>query len=145
MIRYDDRPDAADGADLLGFFEGWPDPPSPATHREILRRSDLVVLAVEEETGRVVGFVTAITDGVLAAYLPLLEVLPSYRGRGIGTELVRRMLSRLDGLYMADLLCDDDLVPFYERLGMFRVNGMARRNFERQSGGRGAPRGRGTE
>ena len=65
-----------------------------------------------------VGFVTAISDGVLSAYVPLLEVLPDYQGRGIGSELICRMLARLNDLYMVDLVCDAELVPFYERLGL---------------------------
>ncbi|MTD14281.1 GNAT family N-acetyltransferase [Nakamurella sp. YIM 132087] len=67
---------------------------------------------------RVVGFVTAVSDGVLAAYLPLLEVLPEFQGQGIGSELVRRMLDLLGGLYMVDVVTDPDVVPFYERFGM---------------------------
>ncbi|WP_407666821.1 GNAT family N-acetyltransferase [Nakamurella alba] len=65
-----------------------------------------------------VGFVTAVSDGVLAAYLPLLEVLPEFQGQGIGSELVRRMLDLLGGLYMVDVVTDPDVVPFYERFGM---------------------------
>ena len=41
---------------------------------------------------------------VLSVHVPLLEALPEYRGRGIGSELVRRMLEKLDDLYMVDLL-----------------------------------------
>jgi ribosomal protein S18 acetylase RimI-like enzyme len=104
---------------LQGFFVGWPHPPSPQRHLEILRGSAAVVLAREDE--RVVGFVTAISDGVLSAYIPLLEVLPEYQGRGIGTELMRRMLARLEGLYMVDLSCDAPLEPFYVRLGFGRL------------------------
>ena len=67
-----------------------------------------------------VGIVSAVGDGVLAAYIPMLEVLPDYQGRGIGSELVRRLLERLRDRYMVDLVCDEDLVPFYERLGLAR-------------------------
>jgi precorrin-8X/cobalt-precorrin-8 methylmutase len=77
------------------------------------------VLAVEG--ARVIGFATAISDGVLSAYVPLLEVLPEHQGRGIGTELMRRLLIRLGGLYMVDLACDEELAPFYERLGLART------------------------
>ncbi|MEM7680640.1 MAG: GNAT family N-acetyltransferase [Planctomycetota bacterium] len=75
---------------LHGFFEGWPTPPSPAQHFEILRAARHVVLAVDPATSRVVGFVTAIGDGVFSAAIPLLEVLPDYRKQGLGSELVRR-------------------------------------------------------
>ncbi|MBK8051295.1 MAG: GNAT family N-acetyltransferase [Anaerolineales bacterium] len=119
---------------LQGFFVGWPNPPAPATHLRLLGCSDYVVLAIDAVTGRVVGFITAISDGVLSAYIPLLEVLPDYQGQGIGEELVRRMLARLRDLYMVDLLCDPDLQPFYARAGMRPATGMLLRNYDRQAG-----------
>jgi ribosomal protein S18 acetylase RimI-like enzyme len=113
---------------LEGFFVGWPKPPSPERHLEILRGSSHVVLALDGE--RVVGFVTAISDGVISAYIPLLEVLPDYQGRGIGAELVRRLLAEVGDLYMVDLCCDEDVVAFYERLGLHRWDaGMGLRNY----------------
>ena len=107
-----------------GFFEEWPNPPSPETHLRILQGSSHVVLAIDERTADVAGFVTAISDGVLSAYIPLLEVLPDYRHQGIGQELMRRMLATLRDLYMVDLLCDPELQPFYQQLGMSPATGM---------------------
>lgn len=120
-------------AELRGFFVGWPEPPSPETHLRMLHSSYATIIALED--GRVIGFVTAISDGVLSAYVPLLEVLPEHQGRGIGAELVRRMRDRLAHLYMVDLVCDEDVAPFYERIGGFqRAVGFARRNYPMQSG-----------
>ncbi len=129
-IEYSDdlsgvRPDA-----LAGFFAGWPSSPAPWQHLEILRGSHAVWLALEGE--RCVGFINAISDGVFHAFIPLLEVLPSHQGRGIGRELVRRMVATLDGLYGVDLLCDEGLVPFYEPLGFRPCAGLARRDYSRQ-------------
>jgi ribosomal protein S18 acetylase RimI-like enzyme len=145
MIRYVDSVDGIHLDMLHGFFEGWRRSVSPEDHLELLRRSDHVVLALDDSPNvqtpdtdpapdaaatpdvvadRVVGFITAISDGVLAAYIPLLEVLPDYRGRGIGTELARRLLHRLNGLYMVDVMCDCNVQPFYERLGMLPSTGM---------------------
>lgn len=67
--------DGVTAAQLRGFFDGWPDPPTPETHLRILRGSATVVLAVDTETGCVVGFVTALSDGVLSAYPPLCRAL----------------------------------------------------------------------
>lgn len=53
-----------------------------------------MVLAVED--GQVVGFVNAISDGGLTAYIPLLEVRREWRGRGIASQLVNRLLEQLD-------------------------------------------------
>jgi ribosomal protein S18 acetylase RimI-like enzyme len=116
MIEYSESVDGVEPAQLEGFFVDWAVRPSPERHLEILRGSDHVVLARDGE--RVVGFVNAISDGVVSAFIPILEVLPEYQGRGIGSELIRRMLARLEHLYMVDLCCDADLEPFYRRLGL---------------------------
>ena len=118
MISYRDTLDGIRASDLLGFWEGWPCPPDPETHLRVLAGSEAVVLAIDSRSSRVVGFITAVGDGVLAAYIPLLEVLREYRGQGIGGELVRRMLDGLSGRYMVDLVCDEELVPFYEGFGL---------------------------
>ena len=127
MISYQSHADDLTPDDLQGFFEGWPRPPSPETLLRLLRAAHRVELAVDESSGRVIGFVYAVSDGLLAAYIPLLEVLPEHRGAGLGSELVRRLVAALDDIYMLDLVCDDDVVPFYERLGLTRLAGMARR------------------
>jgi ribosomal protein S18 acetylase RimI-like enzyme len=134
LITYRYSSDGVTPAQIVGFFEGWLNKPTPESHLRLLESSDEVVLAVDESNGMVVGFITAITDRVLSAYIPFLEVLPAYRGRGIGSELVRRMLSRLKGLYMVDVLCDPHLVPFYEKLGMRSAVGAMLRNHHLQSG-----------
>ena len=118
------------------FFEDWPNPPTPATHLRILRGSAQVVLAVDSDEHRVIGFINAISDGVHAAFIPLLEVLPEFRRRGIGRELVRRMVDRLDGHYSIDLMCDPAMQPFYDNLGEWtRASGMSIRRFDRQAKG----------
>ncbi len=134
VITYTDSAAAITPDHLTGFFVGWPNPPSPETHLRLLHESDHVVLAVDDAANRVVGFVTAISDGVLSAYVPHLEVLPDYQGQGIGTQLMRRIVARLDRLYMVDLLCDPELQPFYARLGMRPATGMLIRNYHRQAG-----------
>jgi len=134
MITYRDSLQNISTSNLHGFFVGWPNPPSPETLLRLLKNSNHFVLAEDEETGHIGGFITAISDDVLSAYIPFLEVLPAYQGKGIGRELARRMLKKLSCLYMVDLICDADLQPFYERLGMRKGSGMLLRNLERQSG-----------
>lgn len=119
---------------LKGFFVDWPNPPNPETHLKLLKNSSKVISAMDHKSNQVVGFITAISDGVLSAYIPLLEVLPAYKNKGIGKELVNLMLKELDDIYMIDLSCDDDLVPYYDKLCMMRTNGMVLRNYNRQSG-----------
>lgn len=134
MITYTDSIAAITADQLQGFFVGWPNPPTPATHLRILQGSAHVILAVDDQTHQVVGFINAISDGVLNAFIPLLEVLPAYQKQGIGGELVRRMLDTLRSLYAIDLVCDTDLQPFYQRFGMRPYHAMLSRNYDRQSG-----------
>jgi ribosomal protein S18 acetylase RimI-like enzyme len=134
MIAYRHSLEGVSPDQLEGFFVGWPSHPSKNAHYRLLEHSDAIVIAVDEHSERVVGFITAHTDQVLSAYIPLLEVLPDYQGRGIGRQLVRLMLDRLRDFYMVDLLCDEDLQEFYASLGMKRATGMMIRNHERQTG-----------
>lgn len=133
MIVYTDKVNDIDESRLNGFFVGWPNPPSTKKHKEILLKSNYAWVAIDESTDNVVGFITAISDGVISAYIPLLEVLPTYKGQGIGTKLTELMIETLKNLYMVDLLCDEDVMPFYDRLHMFRCKGMCLRNYERQN------------
>ena len=134
MISYQNNLDDISADMLTGYFIRWPNPPSSETHLRILRQAYRVVLAVDDQTNRVVGFVNAISDGVLSAYIPLLEVLPEYQMQGIGDELMKRVLKMLDNLYMIDLTCDRRLQPFYGQFGMFKATGMMVRNFAHQAG-----------
>jgi ribosomal protein S18 acetylase RimI-like enzyme len=103
MIKYTIKLENINTNQLSGFFIGWPNPPSEETFLKILKGSYRVVLALEND--KVVGFINAISDGVLSAYVPLLEVLPEYQSKGIGKELVSKMNGELNHLYMVDLLC----------------------------------------
>jgi len=128
MISYTDSIENITEENLQGFFDGWIRPLSPSEHLRVLENSDYVVLAIDERNN-VVGFISAISDGILCAYIPLLEVLPKHRSRGIGSELMKRMLERLKKLNMVDLLCDPELQPFYERFGMEKACGMMIRRY----------------
>ncbi|MDQ3657113.1 MAG: GNAT family N-acetyltransferase [Chloroflexota bacterium] len=84
MIIYRESTDGVTADQLTGFFVSWPIPPTPETHLQVLAPSDAIVLAVNEETARVVGYITATTDHVLTAYIPRIEVLPEFREVSLG-------------------------------------------------------------
>ncbi len=132
MIQYTSEINNLSTLNLQGFFVGWPTPPNEDAFIKILRGSYKVILAHDDS--KLVGFITAISDGVLSAYIPLLEVLSEYQGQGIGRQLVASMKSELSELYMVDLLCDEALIPFYQQQGMSKAQGACLRNYSRQSG-----------
>ena len=135
MINYQVYYQALDELELAdGFFEGWPQHPDKNTHRKILKNSFKSIVAIDNERNQIVGFITIISDGILSAYIPLLEVIPAYRKQGIGSRLLAIALKELDDLYMVDLVCDEERVSFYEKQGMIRWTAMLWRNYKGQAG-----------
>ena len=113
--------------DVENFFVGWTKRPTQEIFEKILKNSSVVVTAVE--SGKIIGFATALTDHALAAYIPLVEVLPEHQGKGIGKAMIERIMERLGNIYMIDTVCDDNLVGFYEKFGMNRGIAMMKRNY----------------
>ena len=123
-------------SDMLdgGFFAGWPDSPDADTHLRLLRGSYCSFVAIDEATNKVVGFINAVSDGVLSAYIPLLEVLPDYQGHGVGGALAEHMLTELRDFYMIDIVCDKNIQPFYAKYGAINWTASIFRNHGAQSG-----------
>ncbi len=67
--------------------------------------------------GRQVGFCRTVTDGASIAYLADVYVLPEWRGRGLGEELIRAAID--DGPYagMRWILHTADAHALYRRFG----------------------------
>lgn len=99
--------------EINDFFVGQSNLPSSGQLKKILLNGQHVVLAITNN--QLVGFINAISDKTLSAYIPLLKVLPAYQKHGIGAELVKRMRLELQDYYMNDISCDDAVVPFYEK------------------------------
>jgi ribosomal protein S18 acetylase RimI-like enzyme len=134
LIIYKDSLEGISEENLSGFFDDWPNPPTSKKLYKILNNSNYIVLAQDSSTQDVVGFINALSDEILSVYIPLLEVLPNYRGQGIGSQLVKRMIDNLKEYYIIDLICDEALIPYYQKLGMKKSTGMIIRNYVRQSG-----------
>lgn len=87
----------------------------------MLRNTGRAVVAVEGE--RVVGFARALCDEVSNGYISMVAVAPDMRGRGIGRELVRRIVGDDDGITWV-LRAGRGSEGFWERVG-FRSSGVA--------------------
>ena len=59
---------------------------------------------------------------------------PEYRGKGVGSTLVKQILEYVGELYMVDVVCDPELETFYRPLGFAPARAMIRRNYEAQGG-----------
>ena len=86
---------------------------------QLIAGSDLVHGVVEPSTGTLLGFCRVLTDGIAIALVLDVVVHPLFHRRGIGTELVAGLMQRqpLPRVDSVELVCQPDVVPFYERLG----------------------------
>lgn len=112
--------------DHAEFFVGWPVKPSYELVMKHFEASHPLFLL--NENSDVVGFISALTDHGLYAFIALLEVRKSEQGKDFGKFLVAEMLKSLEGTYAIDLVCDVDLDGFYEPFGFKKWNAMIQRN-----------------
>lgn len=76
-----------------------------------------VVACYETESGLMVGFSRAMSDGVGLAYLADVFVLPDHRGRGLGARLVETMVELGPGSEFRWLLHTADAHRLYGKFG----------------------------
>jgi GNAT superfamily N-acetyltransferase len=71
---------------------------------------------------QLVGFVRAVTDGVVRAYLEDVLVAESHRGVGVGRALVATILDLVEPIPVVSLFCSTDLAGYYEAAGFYRTD-----------------------
>ncbi|HEX3646997.1 MAG TPA: GNAT family N-acetyltransferase [Pseudonocardiaceae bacterium] len=76
-----------------------------------------LVGAYQRDTGAMVGFARAVSDGVSTAYLADVYVLASARGSGLGVALVDAMIEQGPGRDFRWLLHTRDAHGLYRRFG----------------------------
>src|SRR5271154_264513 len=72
-------------------------------------------VAIARDGAPVVGMARLVSDGVCNAYLLDVWTLSAYRRQGIGSALVRLLMSRVPGQHVG--LQTDDAESFYATLG----------------------------
>lgn len=95
---------------------GWQRRTADRARLAQLLSGSLWVVSAWEGDG-LVGFARAISDGVFNAYISTVAVLPAYQKRGIGRELVRRLMEDRDGIQFV-LHANERAYPFYLHLGL---------------------------
>lgn len=75
------------------------------------------------EKEKLIGYVDCVSNGVTDAYIQDLMVNPAYQGRGIGTDLMKKMIACLKEkhIYMISVIFEESLKPFYEKFGFFHM------------------------
>jgi GNAT superfamily N-acetyltransferase len=117
---------------LEGFWElflttGWNEKYrlSAAELRQALQSSWFLVSAYED--GRLAGFGRLVSDGILHAMIYELIVAPPYQNRGIGSQILERLIDRCREHHIRDiqLFCARGKKAFYEKRGFIARPGEA--------------------
>jgi len=120
MIAYDDRSMPA-VMDYLTLVEstGWPGiaEKGPRKMSEALAGSWYIVCAYDGD--RLVGSGRVVSDGAHQALICDLIVLPEYQGKGIGSEILTRLLKkcREHDITMVSLFAAQGKGGYYKRFG----------------------------
>ena len=100
----------------MAFYE-------PHVHKKAFENSHTRIFAYQD--GRLIGFGRAISDGVYQAAIYDVAVIPEFQGRGIGTTIVKNILSKLPSCNFI-LYTMPGKEDFYRKLGFRRMKtGMA--------------------
>ena len=76
------------------------------------------------DENHLIGYAQVISNHVTDAYIQDVMVHPDYQRQGIGTQLMEKLLSRLeeDGIYMVSVIYGEEVLrPFYERFGFYTM------------------------
>jgi ribosomal protein S18 acetylase RimI-like enzyme len=118
-FEVDDDPARIDVDAVFDFLSNeayWATGRPRDTVERLIREADRVVGAYDED-GRQIGFARAFTDGVAVAYLADVYVLPEFRGRELGVELVREMIDNGPYARIKWLLHTTDAHGLYRKFG----------------------------
>jgi GNAT superfamily N-acetyltransferase len=117
-IELDDDPARIDVDavhDFLANESYWAEGRPRETVERLIREAQRVVGVYDGD--RQVGFARAFTDGVALVYLADVYVLPEYRGRGLGAELVRETVENGPYADLRWILHTRDAHDLYRKVG----------------------------
>jgi GNAT superfamily N-acetyltransferase len=72
--------------------------------------------------GVLVGAGRVLADGLDCAYIADVAVHPDHQGHGLGTAIIRQLVTRSQGHQKIILYANPGTEPFYARLGFLRMN-----------------------
>lgn len=75
------------------------------------------------EKEELVGYIDCVSNGVTDAYIQDLMVHPDYQGKGVGTDLMNKMIQYLKEkrIYIISVVFEERLKPFYDKFGFYNM------------------------
>ena len=102
---------------LIKLFKqtGWANARDPLEIQQMLDRSHFTLGVWDED--HLIGFSRVITDDRYRALIDDVVVDSAYRGQGIASEMLDKMLKRMQHIEIVMLDCASELEGFYGRFG----------------------------
>ncbi len=125
-VLSDPTPDQIRQISALYYAQGWftdAEMNLPDLIPKIVAGSHCFMIAAAEN--EIVGMGRSISDRVSDAYIQDVAVKAEYRGRGIGSEIIRALLRHLhaDGIHWVGLIAEPGSSEFYRYLGFEEMAG----------------------
>jgi ribosomal protein S18 acetylase RimI-like enzyme len=101
---------------------GWDS--SEGTYQEILNRH-YTYYTVRNENGKLIGYMSVLSDGISDAFLLDLVVHPQHQRKGIGRRIVKKAITDIKaaGIRCIQVTFNNNLESFYEKCGFHIFSG----------------------
>lgn len=120
MLLWSDTTDELDWNELSALYLAAPLGNKSAEWLKTAFRNSRYTLFVRED-GRLVGAGRALADGVDCSYICDVAILPSHQGRGLGRQIVARLVELSRGHRKIILYAVPGKEAFYSKLGFMRM------------------------
>jgi len=127
-----------DGAIEIKFVDKWPENEivelykaggwwkknyDPSGIKNLIKGSYAFAVVVDRKSDKAIGMGRIISDSVSDAYIQDLVILPKYRGKGIGKQLVKYLLKRCrdDKIFWIGLIAEPGQDEFYSKIGFKKM------------------------
>lgn len=119
-LEWSDGLEQVDWEELSALFKAAPLGDKPAAGLKTVFGNSRYRWFVRDE-GRLVGVGRALADGVDTSYICDVAILPAYQGRGLGKEIVGRLVEQSRGHKKILLYAVPGKEPFYRKFGFQRM------------------------
>lgn len=121
LYQYEKNIDITQLVNLFGSV-GWKTAEYPNRLYLAIKNSDYVMTVWEKQ--KLIGLISAISDGHINVFITYLLVHPDYQKRGLGKIMMQDFLKKFDGFGRRILTTELDKEEFYKKSG-FSIDGIA--------------------
>jgi ribosomal protein S18 acetylase RimI-like enzyme len=120
MVQYFSRKPTIEEYQLLQKSSGWDKKQVISPKRMKMSINSSPVCVVAKDKGKIVGMVRLSGDLAMYGYIQDTIVIPEFKGKGIGTQLMKRLLRKVEGLegYLIGVCPSKVSVSLYSKFGL---------------------------